>query len=390
MGLTDVVYRCAWDLETNDYGSVSLPSSGFRCETHGHYVYIYPRHHTGDFWIYAWKFRQDLRGLDTDPLVKATEDPHRQPGDKTSWRCVGILPHPLLDATIFVVGEQRGKLRRNTISLHKYTQGVYSNSHMFRIPEEDGFIIQQRLSERLAPINPFGKYAVAVLERNLRCPSDQRGFEHQAVRLLCFDTIDESFSMETYHIPRWGLVDAARPPDPEITWWNGQLTASARVARFAELEEFAGLENYERRTVSSQEAGFPFGGECKDYLATTRESSRTIYDGLHLRVPVHIPHVSSGAINGRETKRAELNPARIAALNSSMEGYAHAEYLLRCVYPIRTRASSPYPPEGEPQALWADEDFIIFRYIDGGYVAWGFGTPSPTRPPGLVKIDENP
>lgn len=360
---------CAWDLETNNYGSVTLPLSDFRCFTHDHHVYIYPRLLTEQFWIYAWKFGGNLRDLDTKPLLKAIRDPpHRQPGSR--WECMGILPHPLLDTTIYVVCRFG-----SNISLHKYTQGVYSTRHSFAISDEEGFSMERYLSERLSPINSFGKYAVAVLGRDIRIDEEYNRLTKQAFRLVCFDTLDESFSIETYHIPGWSLNAVTHDGLPEATWWNGELTSFARAGSFAELQSFRDRESWQLREGFKVYRNQP----CEFVLATTRETSRIVDSDPCSEIPVHTPCLSFGTGHGRQTKMEELDQVMKAKINTKIGRCVHAHHLLRFVSP--TTGPHWVLHRDDYQCFWADDDFLILRSLNNaGYVAWSFGSDMGSGP----------
>lgn len=201
----------AWDLETNEHCSVTLPSSTIFCKTYGKQVYIY-RHHLADrpgrvpvLHIYTWTFKGFLRELNTAPLLNAIGAPSQQPEKQLPWYCTGIIPHPLLDETIYVVCE----LGR-TISLHKYTRGIHTACLSFIIPKEVEPPRQMQLSMRLTRLNPYGKYLIAVCE-------SRDGQSHSTV---CFDLTSEAFSMEKYLTP---VKDNVR--GSYTTWWDSLVTS---------------------------------------------------------------------------------------------------------------------------------------------------------------------
>ncbi|KAM7222095.1 hypothetical protein V8F06_002600 [Rhypophila decipiens] len=215
----------AWDFETNDHRSVTLPSSNLGCKTYDKEVYAYSHllsrnGRVPKLEIYVWKFQQHVRELDTRALLDAIGRPS---DNSVSWNCTGIIAHPLLDETIFVVC----RLGNDTVSLHKYTLGVYCSSQSFTAPKGKWGDIQGLLSERLAPVNPYGSFAVAVFARNKRYDDDCS--RTHIFRVVCFDALRELFSVEEYPLHTTAITKTG-----DSTWWDSQVVLSVRdVKRFA-------------------------------------------------------------------------------------------------------------------------------------------------------------
>ncbi|KAM7206207.1 hypothetical protein V8F33_000493 [Rhypophila sp. PSN 637] len=214
----------AWDFETNDHCSITLPSSNLGCRTYGKEVYAYShllsrKGRVPKLEIYVWKFQQRVRELDTRPLLEAIGRPS---DNSVSWHCTGIIAHPLLDETIFVVCQ----LGNDTVSLHKYTLGVYCSSQSFTAPEGKWGAIQGLLSERLTPVNSYGSFAVAVFARNDWYDDGSRIYTFCVV---CFDALREVFSVEEY--PRHATAITKMG---DSTWWDSQVVLFVRdIDRFA-------------------------------------------------------------------------------------------------------------------------------------------------------------
>ncbi|KAM7209578.1 hypothetical protein V8F20_000316 [Naviculisporaceae sp. PSN 640] len=197
----------AWDLVTNDRCSVTLPSSNLHCKTYGKHVYIYPYELADDsgraqeLHIYTWKFNGSLRELDTTPLMNAIGPPpqQRKHDDVEPWHCTGIIPHPLDDETIFVVCQLLF-----SVSVHKYTRGVYSTTFSFTSAATKGVPYRLKTSRSLSRQNSYGKYAVAV-------------WGEYRLSTVCFDTISETFSEESYR----PVVEIGS--EIHTTFWDSQL-----------------------------------------------------------------------------------------------------------------------------------------------------------------------
>ncbi|KAK3371438.1 hypothetical protein B0T24DRAFT_668089 [Lasiosphaeria ovina] len=353
----------AWHLETQQLDMVTLPIALFKCETKGTRVYIYNEDVIN---IWAWTFKSGLRALDTTEMLKyVVANFKHAPGNlgESDYQ-IGVLFHPLVESTVFfaipmvkakavAVFEYKNE-RYSCLFVSPVPQTTYSCPYAYRI---------LKVHVHPAPINSYGLYMIAAIYvKSL----DPLYYLPPDISLICFNTLDGSFSSQGYRVPsvEWKpVLNSTIEFTP--AWWHGQMTA------WVDLEQ-----SHRNEDLSEEDA----------HLVTTRELGTSHFNSDS------VTRVWKGKPQpGLQIRRAEME------LDKMVEGIlgvpCSPDLTINDVARVRAKVTSEYSADHVQYCLdisgldsvlhndvvrevILDDDFIVFLHA-GGYIIWSFYTDTP-------------
>ncbi|KAK0706603.1 hypothetical protein B0T26DRAFT_756091 [Lasiosphaeria miniovina] len=352
----------AWHLETRQLDMVTLPTALFKCETKGTRVYIY---NEAAIEIWAWTFKSGLRAIDTTEMrtyvdwTFSNHNAHRREDYQ-----IGVLFHPLVESTVFFAIPM---VKVKAVAVFEYKNERYSCLFASPVPQTTyGCPYAYRILEvhvHSAPINSYGLYMIAAihvqsLDPLYRPPPD--------ISLICFNTLDCSFSSQDYRVPsveRKPVLSSTIEFTP--AWWHGQMTA------WVDLEQ-----SYRNEDLSEEDA----------HLVTTRELGTSRFNSDS------VTRVWKGEQQPRlQIRRAEME------LDKMVEGIlgvpCSPDLTVNDVARVRGKVASKYSADHVQYCLdisgldsvlhndvgrevILDDDFIVLLHA-GGYIIWSFYTDTP-------------
>ncbi|KAK3486999.1 hypothetical protein B0T13DRAFT_121337 [Neurospora crassa] len=132
----------AWNLETGERDSVTLPSADFQTvKTERNRVYIL----TPDVKVYVWTFKQGVREVDTREARKYAGPIAFSLGSFDDAKRLGIfdlIPHPLLDDTFCLLALQDDPVKENperTLVVLEYNHSGTLHLHTTALPQVRSF-----------------------------------------------------------------------------------------------------------------------------------------------------------------------------------------------------------------------------------------------------------
>lgn len=408
---TNLSISHAWDLETGEHDSVTLPSADiYQVRVEGKRAYIL----THNSKVYVWTFRRGLREVDTsaagedgiDHVVEAEQNEPLQEGEEREG-LFDILPHPLLDDTFYLLSfkEESDKMlvvhefnHNGTLRLHTTTlPEVYSLTRKSGTGDFDFKISSRRTGRNdevpvgdyfrmcTHKVDPYGNYAICQIfipgrllkPEGFRGPYDDSDIDYNYPYYL--DEFDDHylgytvfFNALTASVSTSPFISNLYPGhfSPSPTRWGGQQIELIRAPTIRKDLRFRMLLVSELNGQKRPESMDDLPVYCPSSLNSLRE---------------FLP------VNHRFTERLANTPAKPGKM---MHGYKCSNIVSRYLTERREVIPSIQPQYGlditfeydqltdqgadgdfdqdnTSFELMADEDFLLC-VGPMGYVAWSF------------------